>query len=220
SRRAEAERQPKLALDDAAEPEAYTTPPLALLQKPVSVVHHPTSDAALEENARMLETVLEDYGVRGEIMAVRPGPVVTLYELEPAPGLKASRVIGLADDIARSMSALAARVSTVPGRSIIGIELPNAEREKVWLRDLFETTEYGDARYPLALALGKDISGAPIVVNLAKMPHLLIAGTTGSGKSVAINTMILSLLYRLGPDKCRLIMIDPKMLELSVYDNI
>jgi S-DNA-T family DNA segregation ATPase FtsK/SpoIIIE len=220
SRRAEAERQPALALGGDAEDEPYSPPPLALLQKPVNLVRHPTSDSALEENARMLETVLEDYGVRGEIMAVRPGPVVTLYELEPAPGLKASRVIGLSDDIARSMSALAARVSTVPGRSIIGIELPNAEREKVWLRDLFETTEYGDARYPLALALGKDISGAPVVVNLAKMPHLLIAGTTGSGKSVAINTMILSLLYRLGPDKCRLIMIDPKMLELSVYDNI
>ena len=220
SRRAEAERQPKLALDGAGEEEIYTTPPLGLLQKPVNLVRNPTSNTALEENARMLETVLEDYGVRGEIVAVRPGPVVTLYELEPAPGLKASRVIGLADDIARSMSALAARVSTVPGRSIIGIELPNAEREKVWLRDLFENTEYGDARYPLALALGKDISGSPIVVNLAKMPHLLIAGTTGSGKSVAINTMILSLLYRLGPDKCRLIMIDPKMLELSVYDNI
>ena len=168
----------------------------------------------------MLETVLEDYGVRGEITAVRPGPVVTLYELEPAPGLKASRVIGLSDDIARSMSALAARVSTVPGRSVIGIELPNTEREKVWLRDLFEAREYGDARFPLALALGKDISGAPIVSNLAKMPHLLIAGTTGSGKSVAINTMILSLLYRLSPEQCRLIMIDPKMLELSVYDNI
>ncbi len=220
SRRAEAERQPNLALDGIEKPEAYTPPPLALLQKPVSVVRHKASDVALEENARMLETVLEDYGVRGEIVAVRPGPVVTLYELEPAPGLKASRVIGLADDIARSMSALAARVSTVPGRSIIGIELPNAERERVWLRDLFETTEYGDARYPLALALGKDISGSPIVVNLAKMPHLLIAGTTGSGKSVAINTMILSLLYRLSPQQCRLIMIDPKMLELSVYDNI
>ena len=220
SRRAEAEAQPALALGDVDEPEAYTPPPLALLQKPVAVVRHRASDAALEENARMLETVLEDYGVRGEIVAVRPGPVVTLYELEPAPGLKASRVIGLANDIARSMSALAARVSTVPGRSIIGIELPNAERERVWLRALFETTEYGDARFPLALALGKDISGTPIVVNLAKMPHLLIAGTTGSGKSVAINTMILSLLYRLAPEQCRLIMIDPKMLELSVYDDI
>ena len=220
SRRAEAEAQPALALGDTDEPETYTPPPLALLQRPVPVVRHKTSDVALEENARMLETVLEDYGVRGEIVAVRPGPVVTLYELEPAPGLKASRVIGLSDDIARSMSALAARVSTVPGRSIIGVELPNAERERVWLRELFETTEYGDARFPLALALGKDISGSPIVVNLAKMPHLLIAGTTGSGKSVAINTMILSLLYRLSPQQCRLIMIDPKMLELSVYDNI
>ena len=149
-----------------------------------------------------------------------PGPVVTLYELEPAPGLKASRVIGLADDIARSMSALAARVSTVPGRSVIGIELPNADREKVLLRETLEHPSYGDARFPLALSLGKDIEGAPVVANLAKMPHLLIAGTTGSGKSVAINTMILSLLYRLSPQQCRLIMIDPKMLELSVYDNI
>jgi len=219
SRRAEQELQPSLAFETDAPP-AHELPPLALLQKPVKVVHSQTPDLALEENARMLETVLEDYGVKGEIVAVRPGPVVTLYELEPAPGLKASRVIGLADDIARSMSALAARVSTVPGRSIIGIELPNAEREKVWLRDVFERREYGDARFPLALALGKDISGAPVVANLAKMPHLLIAGTTGSGKSVAINTMILSLLYRLSPDECRLIMIDPKMLELSVYDNI
>ena len=219
SRRAEAERQPSLELDPGPA-SVFEPPALALLQKPVSVVRNQTSDIALEENARMLETVLEDYGVRGEITAVRPGPVVTLYELEPAPGLKASRVIGLSDDIARSMSALAARVSTVPGRSVIGIELPNTEREKVWLRDLFEAREYGDARFPLALALGKDISGAPIVSNLAKMPHLLIAGTTGSGKSVAINTMILSLLYRLSPEQCRLIMIDPKMLELSVYDNI
>ena len=218
SRRAEREAQPSLALD--APGNSYQEPPLALLQKPVSVVRSQTSDSALEENARMLETVLEDYGVRGEIVAVRPGPVVTLYELEPAPGLKASRVIGLADDIARSMSALAARVSTVPGRSIIGIELPNSQREKVWLRDVFERREYGDAKYPLALALGKDISGTPVISNLARMPHLLIAGTTGSGKSVAINTMILSLLYRLTPDQCRLIMIDPKMLELSVYDNI
>ncbi|MEM9059196.1 MAG: DNA translocase FtsK [Pseudomonadota bacterium] len=219
SRQAEAERQPSLALDEKSF-EEFVLPELALLQKPVAITRTQMSDLALEENARMLETVLEDYGVRGEIVAVRPGPVVTLYELEPAPGLKASRVIGLADDIARSMSALAARVSTVPGRSIIGIELPNADREKVWLRDTFESREYGDARFPLALALGKDISGAPVIANLAKMPHLLIAGTTGSGKSVAINTMILSLLYRLTPEQCRLIMIDPKMLELSVYDNI
>ena len=196
SRQAEAERQPTLALEDENSGE-FKLPELALLAKPVHINRAHTSDMALEENARMLETVLEDYGVRGEIVAVRPGPVVTLYELEPAPGLKASRVIGLADDIARSMSALAARVSTVPGRSIIGIELPNSDREKVWLRDVFETQNYGDAHFPLTLALGKDISGAPIVANLAKMPHLLIAGTTGSGKSVAINTMILSLLYQL-----------------------
>ena len=200
--------------------EAYDAPPLALMEKPIPVIRAQISGNALEENARMLETVLEDYGVRGEITAVKPGPVVTLYELEPAPGLKASRIIGLADDIARSMSALAARVSTMPGRSVIGIELPNAEREKVLLRDLLETPAYGDSQIKLALALGKDISGQPIIANLAKMPHLLIAGTTGSGKSVAINTMILSLLYRLGPRQCRMIMIDPKMLELSVYDHI
>ncbi|MDT8345235.1 MAG: DNA translocase FtsK, partial [Thermohalobaculum sp.] len=190
------------------------------LAKPIAIQRSQMSQAALEENARMLETVLEDYGVRGEITAVKAGPVVTLYELEPAPGLKASRVIGLSDDIARSMSALSARVSTVPGRSVIGIELPNAEREKVWLREVIETAEYGDGRVMLSLVLGKDIEGRPVVANLAKMPHLLIAGTTGSGKSVAINTMILSLLYKLSPQQCRLIMIDPKMLELSVYDNI
>ena len=151
---------------------------------------------------------------------MRPGPVVTMYELEPAPGLKASRVIGLADDIARSMSALAARVSTVPGRSVIGIELPNEDREKVVLREIFSSRAFGDGNQKLPLALGKDIGGEPVVANLAKMPHLLIAGTTGSGKSVAINTMILSLLYKLTPEECRMIMIDPKMLELSVYDGI
>ncbi|MEM8699955.1 MAG: DNA translocase FtsK 4TM domain-containing protein, partial [Pseudomonadota bacterium] len=220
SRRARAEAEPMLALDGLDEEAPYDAPPLDILARPIAIQRVQMSDIALEENARMLETVLEDYGVRGEIVAVKPGPVVTLYELEPAPGLKASRVIGLADDIARSMSALAARVSTVPGRSVIGIELPNAQREKVFLRETLEHSSYGDARYPLALALGKDIEGAPVVANLAKMPHLLIAGTTGSGKSVAINTMILSLLYRLSPQQCRLIMIDPKMLELSVYDNI
>ena len=151
---------------------------------------------------------------------MRPGPVVTMYELEPAPGLKASRVVGLADDIARSMSALAARVSTVPGRSVIGIELPNEERETVMLREILSTRSFGDGKHSLPLALGKDISGKPEIADLAKMPHLLIAGTTGSGKSVAINTMIMSLLYKLTPDECRLIMIDPKMLELSVYDDI
>ncbi|MEM8622948.1 MAG: DNA translocase FtsK 4TM domain-containing protein, partial [Pseudomonadota bacterium] len=219
SRRAEAESQPSL-FATAPGHEPYEPPALSLLARPVAIGRPTQSQSSLEENARMLETVLEDYGVRGEIVAVKPGPVVTLYELEPAPGLKASRVIGLADDIARSMSALSARIATVPGRSVIGIELPNTEREKVWLRETLESRPYGDARYPLALALGKDIEGEPVIANLAKMPHLLIAGTTGSGKSVAINTMILSLLYRLSPEQCRLIMIDPKMLELSVYDNI
>ncbi len=190
-----------------------------LLTNPVTIQRHQL-DEALEENARMLESVLDDYGVKGEIVSVRPGPVVTMYELEPAPGLKASRVIGLADDIARSMSALSARVSTVPGRSVIGIELPNAHREKVVLREILAARDFGDGNHRLPLALGKDIAGDPVVANLAKMPHLLIAGTTGSGKSVAINTMILSLLYKLTPEECRLIMIDPKMLELSVYDGI
>ena len=168
----------------------------------------------------MLESVLDDYGVKGEIVSVRPGPVVTMYELEPAPGLRASRVIGLSDDIARSMSALSARVSTVPGSTVIGIELPNVHREKVVLREILAARDFGDSNMRLPLALGKDIGGDPIVANLAKMPHLLIAGTTGSGKSVAINTMILSLLYKLSPEECRMIMIDPKMLELSVYDGI
>ncbi|MBY8976512.1 DNA translocase FtsK [Rhodobacteraceae bacterium NNCM2] len=220
SRRARREQEPMLALDGLEDKPHYDAPPLDFLARAIPIQRAQTSDIALEENARMLETVLEDYGVRGEIVAVKPGPVVTLYELEPAPGLKASRVIGLSDDIARSMSALAARVSTMPGRNVIGIELPNADREKVFLRETLEHPSYGDCSYPLALALGKDIEGIPVVANLAKMPHLLIAGTTGSGKSVAINTMILSLLYRLSPKECRMIMIDPKMLELSVYDNI
>jgi S-DNA-T family DNA segregation ATPase FtsK/SpoIIIE len=218
STRAKAEAQPQFAFDNRAV--HYELPPLALLSDPANVERHILSDEALEENARMLESVLDDYGVKGEIVSVRPGPVVTMYELEPAPGLKASRVIGLADDIARSMSALSARVSTVPGRSVIGIELPNEKREMVSFREILSTRDYGDGSHKLPLALGKDIGGDPIVANLAKMPHLLIAGTTGSGKSVAINTMILSLLYKLTPDDCRLIMIDPKMLELSVYDGI
>ncbi|WP_194097804.1 DNA translocase FtsK [Marivivens aquimaris] len=198
----------------------YETPPVDLLLDPAQIERHHLADEELEDNARMLESVLEDYGIKGEIVSVRPGPVVTMYELEPAPGLKASRVIGLADDIARSMSALSARVSTVPGRSVIGIELPNDKREKVVLREILNSRDYSDPNCRLPLALGKDIGGESIVANLAKMPHLLIAGTTGSGKSVAINTMILSLLYRLTPEECRLIMIDPKMLELSVYDGI
>ncbi|WP_282024479.1 DNA translocase FtsK [Limimaricola cinnabarinus] len=207
------------ATPQAAYPD-YEYPPLDLLMDPAAIERHHLPDAQLEENARTLEGVLEDYGVKGEIVSVRPGPVVTMYELEPAPGLKASRVIGLADDIARSMSALSARVSTVPGRSVIGIELPNARREMVALREILTARDYGDNQMKLPLALGKDIGGEPIIANLAKMPHLLIAGTTGSGKSVAINTMILSLLYKLSPEECRLIMIDPKMLELSVYDGI
>ena len=219
SRQAEAEQQPRLRFEEPARA-AYELPPLTLLSSPVSTQRLQLSDEALEENARMLESVLDDYGVKGEIVSVRPGPVVTMYELEPAPGLKASRVIGLADDIARSMSALSARVSTVPGRTVIGIELPNVHREKVVLREILSSRDFGDGNQRLPLALGKDIAGEPVVANLAKMPHLLIAGTTGSGKSVAINTMILSLLYKLSPEECRLIMIDPKMLELSVYDGI
>ncbi|RKT27971.1 DNA translocase FtsK [Roseovarius halotolerans] len=219
SSRAIAEAQPALQFEESAQVE-YDLPPLSLLNNPANITRHHLSDDALEENARMLENVLDDYGVKGEIVSVRPGPVVTMYELEPAPGLKASRVIGLADDIARSMSALSARVSTVPGRSVIGIELPNDNREMVSFREILSSRDYGDGNQKLPLALGKDIGGDPVVQNLAKMPHLLIAGTTGSGKSVAINTMILSLLYKLTPDECRLIMIDPKMLELSVYDGI
>ncbi|MGD9293775.1 MAG: DNA translocase FtsK [Roseobacter sp.] len=218
SRQARAEAQPTLSFEDTHP--GFELPPLNLLENPVNIPRLHLSDEALEENARMLESVLDDYGVKGEIVAVRPGPVVTMYELEPAPGLKASRVIGLADDIARSMAALSARVSTVPGRSVIGIELPNDSREKVVLREILSARDFGDSNMRLPLALGKDIGGDPIVANLAKMPHLLIAGTTGSGKSVAINTMILSLLYKLSPEECRMIMIDPKMLELSVYDGI
>ncbi len=218
SKQAQAEAQPTLTFEDTHP--GFELPPLSLLENPDVVERLHLSDEALEENARMLESVLDDYGVKGEIVAVRPGPVVTMYELEPAPGLKASRVIGLADDIARSMAALSARVSTVPGRSVIGIELPNETREKVVLREILAARDFGDSTMRLPLALGKDIGGDPVVANLAKMPHLLIAGTTGSGKSVAINTMILSLLYKLTPAECRLIMIDPKMLELSVYDGI
>ncbi len=218
SRRAQAEAQPTLSFEERHSD--FELPPLGLLSNPASIQRHHLSDEALEENARMLENVLDDYGVKGEIVSVRPGPVVTMYELEPAPGLKASRVIGLADDIARSMSALSARVSTLPGRSVIGIELPNENREMVVLREILASRDFGDGNHALPLALGKDIGGESVVANLAKMPHLLIAGTTGSGKSVAINTMILSLLYKLTPDECRLIMIDPKMLELSVYDGI
>ena len=210
----------KPAVTKAGELDLYTLPAPTLLNEPKKLIGPVMSSDALEQNARMLEGVLEDFGVRGEIVNVRPGPVVTLYELEPAPGIKSSRVIGLADDIARSMSAISARVAVVPGRNAIGIELPNQRRETVYFREMIANEEFRSSQMKLAVALGKTIGGEPVLVDLARMPHLLVAGTTGSGKSVAINTMILSLLYRLKPEQCRLIMVDPKMLELSVYDGI
>jgi S-DNA-T family DNA segregation ATPase FtsK/SpoIIIE len=214
-KRAQREAQPSL-LDGAA----YQLPALMFLTESKRVSATKMSVDALEQNARLLEGVLDDFGVKGEIINVRPGPVVTLYELEPAPGIKSSRVIGLADDIARSMSAISARVAVVQGRNAIGIELPNQSRETVFLRELLSSEDFEKSKHRLAIAMGKTIGGEPVIVDLARMPHLLVAGTTGSGKSVAINTMILSLLYRLKPDECKLIMIDPKMLELSVYDGI
>jgi S-DNA-T family DNA segregation ATPase FtsK/SpoIIIE len=207
SKRSQRERQSALDLGDN-----YNLPPLDLLA--------PAPARRLEQNARLLESVLEDFGVRGEIVEVRPGPVVTMYELEPAAGIKASRVIGLADDIARSMSAISARVAVVPGRNVIGIELPNRNRESVSLSELIGSDEFEERTRALPIVLGKNIAGEPVISDLAPMPHLLIAGTTGSGKSVGLNCMILSLLYRLSPDQCRMIMIDPKMLELSIYDGI
>ncbi|KRR23224.1 DNA translocase FtsK [Bradyrhizobium retamae] len=198
----------------------FELPSVSMLTAPKASDRQPLSKAELEANSRALEGVLGDFGVRGEIVKANPGPVVTLYELEPAPGIKSSRVIGLADDIARSMSALSARVAVVAGRNAIGIELPNAHREKVYLRELLTTKDSNESTVKLPLCLGKNIGGESIIIDLARTPHMLIAGTTGSGKSVAINTMILSLVYRLRPDQCRLIMVDPKMLELSVYDGI
>jgi DNA segregation ATPase FtsK/SpoIIIE, S-DNA-T family len=217
SKRAEEERQPKLDLVPDDEPRL---PALDLLTMALPTRTETINEDAIEKNARLLETVLEDYGVRGKIVQVRPGPVVTLYEFEPAPGIKASRIIGLADDIARSMSAISVRVAVVPGRSVLGIELPNRRAEMVYLRELLDSPAYEKHAGRLPLVLGKDISGEPVLTDLAKMPHLLIAGTTGSGKSVGINTMILSILYRMPPDRCKFIMVDPKMLELSVYDGI
>ncbi len=215
-----APRKPRAAPRPTRRSGGYILPALELLATPKSIGRATLSAEALHDNATALEGVLGDFGVRGEIINARPGPVVTLYELEPAPGIKSSRVIGLADDIARSMSALSARVAVVAGRNAIGIELPNPTREKVYLREQLASADYVDSSAKLPLCLGKTIGGEPVIVDLARMPHLLIAGTTGSGKSVAINTMILSLLYRLRPDQCRLIMVDPKMLELSVYDGI
>ncbi|HZZ34242.1 MAG TPA: DNA translocase FtsK 4TM domain-containing protein [Caulobacteraceae bacterium] len=201
------------------EPGGFSLPELAMLAKPKPRAST-FDEAALRQNARLLESVLAEYGVRGQIDQIRPGPVVTLYELVPAPGVKSARVVALSDDIARSMSVTACRVFVVSGRNAIGIELPNARRETVYLRDLLAAAEYEKASQVLPLALGETIGGEPYIADLAKMPHLLIAGTTGSGKSVGVNAMILSILYRLPPDECRFIMIDPKMLELSVYDGI
>ena len=217
-RKASAKRQRTL---DLIPGEEFELPPHDLLESPPETTEATrVNKDALQQNARLLETVLDDFGVRGDIIKVRPGPVVTLYELSPAPGTKTSRVIGLSDDIARSMSAVSVRVAVVPGRNVIGIELPNVEREMVYQRELLTSDPFERAPGKLNLALGKDIGGLPVTVDLARMPHLLIAGTTGSGKSVGINTMILSLLYQLPPDQCKFIMIDPKMLELSVYEGI
>jgi DNA segregation ATPase FtsK/SpoIIIE, S-DNA-T family len=207
--------QPGLALGDN-----FQLPTIDLLSPPPKEGRQQVDRAGLERNARLLESVLEDFNVRGEIIEVRPGPVVTMYELEPASGIKASRVIALADDVARNMSALSARVATIPGRSVIGIELPNPKREMVSLSELIGSQAFEDQNMALPLILGKNIAGDAVIADLAPMPHLLVAGTTGSGKSVGLNCMILSLLYRYGPDQVKLIMIDPKMLELSIYDDI
>jgi len=208
-------RQTSLALDGA-----YTLPGFDLLDEPPPPSTTVLDEAALNHNAQLLESVLEDFGIGGQVTKVRPGPVVTLYEFEPAPGTKSSRIVNLSDDIARSMSAVSVRVAVIPGRTVLGIELPNADREMVFLRELLASKTVEGSKVALGLMLGKDIGGAPVVADLERMPHLLIAGTTGSGKSVAINTMILSLLYRLTPEQCKFIMIDPKMLELAVYDDI
>ncbi len=213
----EEEEETALALESSGN---YQLPQLDLLADIEDTSGMLVSEKELQANAMRLKEVLEDFGVQGEISKIRPGPVVTLYELVPAPGIKSSRVIGLADDIARSMSAISARVAVIPGRNAIGIELPNEIRQTVHLRELLASPAYEKTGGALPLALGKDISGGPIIADLTRMPHLLVAGTTGSGKSVGINSMILSLLYRLPPDRCKLIMIDPKMLELSVYDGI
>ena len=216
-RRLVAPKQVELALDAGA----WKLPPLELLTPaPARAAAGMPTAEALQGTARQLELVLADYGVQGQIVAIRPGPVVTLYELEPAPGIRAARVIGLADDVARSLSVTAVRIATVSGRNVIGIEVPNSKRETVYLSELINTPDWEEQGGKLALALGKDIGGSPIIADLARMPHLLVAGTTGSGKSVGINAMILSLLYKLSPDQCRLILIDPKMLELSVYEGI
>jgi DNA segregation ATPase FtsK/SpoIIIE, S-DNA-T family len=211
-------REKQLSMPFASKSD-FELPRLDLLSRPLGRAGN-VDEAALQQNAELLETVLADFGIKGQIIHVQPGPVVTLYELEPAPGLKSSRVVSLSDDIARSMSAIACRVAVIPGRNVIGIELPNARRETVFLRALLASGQYERSKADLPLALGETIGGEPFIADLTRMPHLLVAGTTGAGKSVGINSMILSLLYRHGPDQCKFIMIDPKMLELSIYDGI
>jgi S-DNA-T family DNA segregation ATPase FtsK/SpoIIIE len=198
----------------------YHFPPIALVTPPSIQKEFKRPESELNREASQLQEVLEEFGVRGEIMAIKPGPVVTMFEFKPSAGIKTARVIGLSDDISRAMSALSTRIATIPGKNVIGIELPNQKRDTVYLYDLLQSPVYADSKAKLPLILGKDIAGHPIVADLAKMPHLLVAGTTGSGKSVSINTMILSLLYKYTPDECKMIMVDPKMLELSIYDDI
>ena len=217
-KRSESERQKELDLD-SSENNIFKLPNLELLEEPKVTKEFKNNDEHLDNTARMLESVLDDFGIRGEIGRIQSGPVVTRYELEPAPGVRSSRVIGLSDDIARSMSAISTRVAVVPGRNAIGIELPNEDRETVYLREIISSKAF-EENFELPLALGRDIAGNPIIADLARMPHLLVAGTTGSGKSVAVNAMIISMLYTLDPNRLKFIMIDPKMLELSVYEDI
>ncbi|MBP9753123.1 MAG: DNA translocase FtsK [Proteobacteria bacterium] len=208
--------------DDILLSDTFHLPSVELLDviNPSALKNKGPSESERIELATLLQTVLEEFGVKGEIVNIKPGPVVTMYELKPAPGIKTSRVISLADDIARSMSALSARIAVIPGQNLIGIELPNSTRVTVFMRELLLSERYQKTTASLPLILGKDIGGEPIIADLARMPHLLVAGTTGSGKSVSVNAMILSILFKLPPDKCRFIMIDPKMLELSIYDDI
>ena len=218
--KAAAKAPPVPAKKSKAADDGYQYPDINLLSRPADKGGNKMSEKEMDSVARELEGVLEEFGVRGKIVKVRPGPVVTLYELEPAPGTKTARVIGLADDIARSMSAVSVRIAVVPGSNTIGIELPNKNRETVWLRDLFEDENFQVSKNELNVVLGKDIGGRNVYADLTKMPHLLVAGTTGSGKSVGVNSMILSLLFKMRPDECKLIMIDPKMLEFSMYNGI